>query len=158
MIRLSALALLFVSTTAFATPKVGDFAMFDTAISLNGQAVQGTVSVELMNFDAAQGYLQRQTVEFPGRAAEVTEEWMTEDNFLSDETIDMALANCPAAGGTAQTITVPAGTYNTCAIKFDNEQSSGIIWVGKVPFGIVRLDNLTKSNGMVMSSQLKTYR
>lgn len=158
MIRLSALALLFVSVSAYATPKVGDFAMFDTAISLNGQSAVGTVTVELMNFDPAQGYLQRQTVEFPGRAAEVSEDWMSEDSFLTDETINMALSNCPAAGGSYETITVPAGTYNTCAIKFDNEQSQGVIWVGRVSLGIVRLDNLTKANGMVMSSRLKSYR
>jgi hypothetical protein len=160
-----AFALIFVSTEALATPKVGDAASFETAVTQNGQSAIGLVSIELMSYDAARGFLQRQTAEFPGSAPEVTEEWMPENEFFSDATIDQLLGkgnssigNCAHFNGTLQAITVPAGTFDSCAIPFESAENKGTVWVAKVSLGIVRLDLVSKQNGPSMSSMLKSFR
>lgn len=160
MIRsLSILALALVSTSAYATPRLGDFAAFNAVISVNGQTIQADVQQEIVQQDAGNNqFLERQTVVLSGRSPEVTDSWKAADEFLDDATIDAILANCAAAGGTSQAITVPAGAFDTCAVPFDNESTQGIAWIAKVPFGVAKADSLNKENGMNVSMELRSFR
>ena len=54
----------------------------------------------------------------------------------------VVLANCVDQGGTLETITVPAGTFDTCKFILDDAKSKGAIWVGAVPFGWVKQEIL----------------
>jgi hypothetical protein len=160
MIRtLSVLALAMASTSAYATPRLGDYAAFNAVLSLNGQTMQADVQQEIVQHDTSKNeFLERQTVAFSGRSPEVTDSWKAADQFLDDATIEAVLGNCAAAGGTAQAITVPAGTFDTCAMPFDNEGSKGIVWIAKVPFGVAKLDQLNKENGLTVAMELRSFR
>jgi hypothetical protein len=158
MIRIiTALALALVSASAYATPKLGDYAAFDLTATQNGQSAQGTLEQEIVQANGDQ-FLERQTVTFSGQAPEVSDAWKAVSDFLDDNTINAILANCASAGGTAQSITVPAGTYNTCAMNFDSEDSKGTVWITAVPFGVARVDTLIKENGVQVSALLRSFR
>ena len=79
-------------------------------------------------------------------------------HVLDDTTIDAIVANCTSAGGTAQSISVPAGTYNACAMNFDNQDSKGTVWITQVPFGVARVDTTIKENGVQVSALLRSFR
>lgn len=158
MIRIvSVLALALVSASAYATPKLGDYAAFDLTATQNGQTAQGTLEQEIVQANGDQ-FLERQTVTFSGQTPEVSEGWKAVSDFLDDATIDAIVANCASAGGSAQSITVPAGTYNTCAMNFDNQDSQGTVWITMVPFGVARVDTTIKENGVQVSALLRSFR
>jgi hypothetical protein len=158
MIRIvSVLALALVSASAYATPKLGDYAAFDLTASQNGQTAQGSLEQEIVQANGDQ-FLERQTVTFSGQAPEITDNWKPVSEFLDDNTINSIVANCASAGGTAQSITVPAGTYNTCAMNFDSEDSKGTVWITMVPFGVARVDTTIKENGVQVTALLRSFR
>lgn len=153
------LAAALVSVSAYATPRVGDYAAYDVSIALNGQTMQATLQQELVQHDATQNqFLQRQTIDIPGQQQQVEDSWTPASDFLDDATIEAILGNCAAANGTPQTITVPAGTFDTCAVKFENEGSTGTAFITKVPFGAARVDSVRKEDGMVINTALKAFR
>jgi hypothetical protein len=158
MIRfVSVLALALVSASAYATPKLGDFAQFDLTISLDGQSAQGEMVQEIVQANGEK-FLERNTVNIPGQAPEVTENWKPASEFMDDATIDAILANCADAGGSLQNVSVPAGTFTTCALNFDNEESRGTAWVAKVPFGVARLQSTIKANNVTVDALLRSFR
>ncbi len=159
MIRLLALALSVVSLSAYATPKVGDTAVFDVKLGLNGQSAEAINQIELVQFDLSKNsYLERQTFTMAGRAPETSDNWKTSDEYLTDSVIEEVLSNCAARGGLAQKIYVTAGEFNTCAVNFDTPEASGVLWIGKVPFGVVKSDVVRKDNGMTISSAIRSYK
>jgi hypothetical protein len=144
--------------SAYATPKVGDYAAFDLTITTSsGQTAQGTLEREITQNNGTQ-FLERQVVTVAGQAPQTSENWQDASNFLDDSTIDAILGNCAAAGGNPQTISVPAGSYTTCAIDFDNNESKGTVWVGKVSLGVVRIDSFDKANSVTVSGLLRSFR
>jgi hypothetical protein len=150
-------ALVF-SLSAYASPKVGDYAAYATTLSLNGQTIQADVQRELTQFNASTNqYLERQTTQISGQSPQVNESWTDASNYLDDATIDSVLANCAASGGALQAVSVPAGSFNTCALPFSSDDSSGTAFVAKVPFGVVRLDSVRKSDGMTTQMNLRAF-
>ena len=160
MIRSLIAAIAFLSaTTAFATPKVGDFASYNVAVEQNGQSANLGLTREITQFnEQTNAYLVRQVITLPDGQTQPSDEWEGSDNFLSDATIDSILANCVASGGTPQTVVVPAGTFSACALNFDNDESVGTAWVAKVTFGLVRLDQISKQDGTKTNINLASFR
>ena len=159
MIRLLALALCVFSFNAHATPKVGDSAVYIVKLGLNGQSAEATNQVELVQFDLSKNaYLERQTFTLQGRAPETADNWKATDEFMNDATIDEALSNCQANGGLSQKVYVPAGEFATCALNFDAPEASGVVWVGKAPFGVIKSEIVRKDNGMTISSTLHSFK
>lgn len=160
MIRSLIAALVFLTaTTALATPKIGDFANFNVDVEKNGQKASLTLSREITQFNQANNsYMIKQVITMPNGEKQESEDWQTADNFLNDETIDSILANCAQYGGALQEITVPAGKFNTCALKFDNQDAVGIAWVGKVSMGLVRLDQQSKQDSTRTILNLANFR
>jgi len=133
-------AALFSSAVAFAMPKVGDYAMIN--VSLGGSAI-GTLENEVVQFDAAKNqYLLRSTQDLMGQRKS-NDTWGA---GVSDQLINDILTNCSAKGGTPQSITVPAGAFATCALPVNSGGSTGTMWVGMVPFGIVKADITNSGN------------
>lgn len=134
---LSTLAALVLSTVAQAMPAVGDTAAFDgTTVTQQGQPIAFHTVITLTQFDASQNaYMQQSTTTANGIQPVVQQKWVGAQDLISDATVQQILGNCPAAGGTLETVAVPAGTFNTCRIV-DNDGS--IYNVGAVPFGIVK--------------------
>ncbi len=158
MIRSLFALMALASVSAYATPRVGDYANYDVHANHNGQNIQATLSHELLQFNSSRGqYLRQQTITFPGRSPDVTQEWVPSDDLLSDETINNIMNNCAGAGGQLQNINVPAGNFQTCALPFNTDDMRGTAWIARVPFGYVRLDSIS-SNGMQQTIQLHNYR
>ncbi|MGZ3693202.1 MAG: hypothetical protein ACXWQO_03290 [Bdellovibrionota bacterium] len=144
--------------SAYATPKVGDYALFAATISANGRSIPATIELEILREEGEGKFLQRQTNKIGDQDPQSNDEVKPVDQFISDATIDALLADCAGNGGTLETVTVPAGDFNSCKLPFDNEESTGTAWVSKVPFGLARIDSKSKQNGYLVSSQLKTFR
>ena len=132
------LAAALVSVSAYAMPTVGDYAAYDVVLPNPNKTVI-SFQQELVAFDATRNeFILRRTQKFPGQAEKVETVPVSTADLLDDATVDSILAYCAGAGGTLQTITVPAGTFNTCPIP-QNRDGSKVVYVAKVPFGFARM-------------------
>lgn len=156
----SCLALLIITLAAIvaeATPALGDKSVYDVTLSRGNQTLTGTVTFELTNYNkAANSWTQTSTTDFNGQKQTQTETIEAKD-LLEDSSIDYMLTNCAARGGTTETITSPAGAFQTCAVPVNNANGAGTVWVAKVPFGYAkwianRKDGITV-NGLIKSFQ-----
>jgi hypothetical protein len=142
-----------------ATPKMGDFASYQLEMSSREHNLSVIIDKEILSFDASQNsYLVRQTMTQEGNPPESLEENTPADQMITDEMIDSILVNCGSTGGSLQSVTVPAGTFNTCAMPIDNESESGTVWIAKVPFGFVQLQTTSKSEGVTTRATLRSFR
>ena len=155
-----ALSIALVSASAFATPKVGDFAEYDAVFGLNGQTMNANIKIEITKFDeSAKKYTKKQTVRMDSNPTDQSsEEVLSPEEMITDAVIDQVLANCAGQGGALQTITVPAGQFNTCALPVNNAEEEGTVWVAKVPFGMVQLSTKVKSDGRTITAALKSFK
>lgn len=119
---------------ATAMPKIGDYSSMN--VTLNSAAV-GTVENELISFDAATNQFTERTTQTIAGNRSVSN---VTTSGVTDALIAQILATCSSQGGTLQTITEPAGTFNTCAAPVNSNGTVGTMWVGAVPFGIVKID------------------
>ena len=153
------LSLALLAGSAMATPKIGDQANFSLTISKAGQTIPGAISFELTQFDASRNqFLQHQVTQVQGGQTQTQDNWVSANDMLTDEKIDAVIANCVRAGGQNQSIQVPAGTYPTCALPINgNDGTKGVVWVAKVPLGLVRFDS-TNNDGVTVSALLASFR
>ncbi len=119
------LSLVF-SQVATAYPTVGDFVQFRKA---DGSAL------ELKNngLDTANHVWLVQVTE---KNIVTIEKWAVDDMPSQKEVLSV-VSNCVQDSGIKETITVPAGSFETC--KFPND-SGGFTWIGDVPFSMVKVD------------------
>lgn len=126
------------SVSAFAGPKVGDSASY--VGTLNGAPATMTTSITSFN-PATSKFLVTTLVIISGQTqTEVDEQDPTE--IMSDEMTGPILANCTQYGGVLETITVVAGTFDTCKLQ-------GNMNFGMVPFGLVRGTDMQSSDGVI---------
>lgn len=142
----------------FATPKVGDFARYTMSRISPGLQTDYSIIQELTDYDSVnRSFLVHREVSYPGGSTEVSNDWASEDSLISDAKIDYLLGNCANSGGTLENLIVPCGTFTTCKMPFENEQEKGSIWIAKVPFGAVKMELNTKSDGLSTISILNSY-
>ncbi|MCO5141992.1 MAG: hypothetical protein M9962_02755 [Oligoflexia bacterium] len=159
MMKLAVLLATLISANAMATPKVGDYAKFDAVAQKDGQSMGLTIELAITNYNQSNNqYLQKQVITISGGQSQVSEDWKPADDFLSDATINAVLNNCAQAGGTLQTVQSPAGLFNACAVPFDNQEERGTAWITAVPFGIVKMESYSKTEGLTITSVLSSYR
>ncbi len=154
-LMIAALALTAFSTLAQAMPAVGDFAAFDgTTVTSQGQQIAFHTEIALTQFDASQNaYLQQSVTTAPGIQPIQEQKWVNANELLSDATVQQILASCAQQGGVSETVTVPAGTFNTCKIT---DSSDGSMYnVSQVPFGIVKATS-TQTNMSLVSFRTGT--
>jgi hypothetical protein len=137
-------ALLLVSATAAAEPKVGDRATYNETITKDGKTVVATNVVELVRFDDENHrYLERDTKRITGQPDQVEETWKETAEMLTDEKVASILADCDGAGGSGTLVWVPAGIYPACEmpVKADDMQPlTGKVWIARVPFGLAHAE------------------
>ena len=134
-----ALATLALSAVAHASPAVGDTAAFDGTLTQGSQSTGVHVTVALTQFDPAKNaYLEVQTVTAASGRSKTDQAWVATTDLLDDAIIGQVLADCAGQGGTSESLTVPAGTFNTCRIE---QQDGTVVNVGAVPFGIIKQAN-----------------
>jgi hypothetical protein len=139
------------------TPQVGDMVLFDTTLLSEGHSSFGSLQLELIQQDFNGKFLERQTIGIPGRSPQVKEDWKNATDFIDDDSINKTLANCESYNGKRQSILVPAGSFDSCALPVDNDSNSGTIWVARVPLGIIRTESVSKADGTQMTMALRDY-
>ena len=158
MFRSLSVSVLLLSSLAVASPKVGDFAAFDATLTQGGQAMPLEITLELTQHDAAQNrYMQKQVIKVGGQD-QVSEDWVAAADLLTDEIIDGIVSGCEREGGKIESVEAARSTIQTCAIAQDTAEEKGTVWIGKVPFGLVKLDTTYKSNNSHLVALLKEYK
>lgn len=136
------------SVAALAMPNVGDFAVYE--INANGMIINQ--KIELTAYNASTGkFTQLETTSFQGQQQQTTT-LVNGSELATEADIGQVLTFCetPNVNGVLETVTVPAGSFNTCAIS--DSQSGMRLNYGNVPFGIVKLD------GAGLSLQLLEFK
>lgn len=143
------------TATAFAMPNVGDDAVFDATITSGTQSYQGTAEFSLTSYDASTDQFNQHTVQTIGGSTQANDALVDHLAFITDAQATDAVASCAHYGGTAATVTVPAGTFATCAIPVQNPGQTGTSWIAPVAFGVVKQD-VTNSDGSHVVLSLRT--
>lgn len=143
-ILLAALSLMSVS--AFAMPKVGDSVTYK--IITNGMTL--SQKIELTAYNAStDSFTQTETTTYQGQTQKEVNTVAAEE-MINDQTADMMITYCESQmGGKLQTITVTAGTFKACSVFDPATQSQ--VWMGKVPFGMIKLQ------GSQVSAELMSF-
>ena len=150
------LAALISPSLAQATPKVGDYAHFETWLQ-EGVDPVADYSREILQANAGK-FLERSISKVGPMPPEAKETWNAAQDYLDDATIQTMLNQCVALGGRIERIKVAAGTFTCCKMPFEDDDSSGFTWITKVPFGMARIDTTTKKERLNFRSELKNYR
>lgn len=142
------LATLLVSTTASAMPAIKDFAKYDAVL----QKVTGTttetkkfqLSRKVVDYDEANDlYAIEQTKQYENEPLHSETLAIPGTQLPSDAAVDNILLHCVEAGGTPEKIRVKAGEFDTCRMG-----AGSSAWLGKVPFGIVKILSTGSQNGV----------
>lgn len=147
---------LLTSSVAFAMPSVGDQALYDATLSKAGAVTAATAELELVSLDAANQQFQEKTTIVANGATQSNTKTVEASSLASDEIVTQVLATCSEIGGHLETITVPAGTFDTCALPSD-ASTPGTYWVSHVSFGVVKQD-FTNSSGVHIVMVLRSFR
>jgi hypothetical protein len=143
----SALAALAFSAVAHATPAVGDIANY--AGNWGTDAVTQTVSFTA--FDQATNSFKQSTTTTIGTQAPASQEDVVKmEDTASDAALQDIVTNCANYGYVPETITVPAGTYPTCKIALEQ---GGFVYVGVVPFAVIKFDTTQDGKPLVLELQ-----
>jgi hypothetical protein len=74
--------------------------------------------------------------------------------FYSNAEIDQILGDCSDIGGKKVTVSVAAGRFDACRFDEENRLEDNVLWVGKVPFGIIRYEGRSKVTGVKETTEL----
>ncbi len=155
---LTILAVTLTASLAFAMPAVHDYSQFEVTVTQGSQTASGLYEIELTDYNSTQDtFSQKNTVTFQGHT-QTSESWQPRTNFYSDSDIANIMTNCTSLGGASESMTVPAGTFSSCRVPFDDQDAKGTIWFGPVTFGIVKQDMTNNKNGQHMIFNLKAFR
>lgn len=142
----------FLTASVFAAPKVGDTASMEGSTVEGGVSKKMTTTQTVMTYTVSTGiYVIRQSQTIGGVSEEKTVS-VSADDILSEETAAEIVTACESDGlGKNEVIEVKAGKFNTCKLKSE----SGSVWLGPVPFGVVRFQSTAPLGNMEM--QLHRY-
>jgi hypothetical protein len=147
------LAQVFVSV-AMAMPSVGDLAVF--AGKLEGSA-GGEIEFEqslLITEIADELVTLEVNITFDGQSQSDVQV-ARKDEFLTTAVVEYVLAHCDVEGGTLETVQVAAGEFQACHVK--SEDGKNNVWIGNVPFGIVKQVSVDESENTI-TVELKDYK
>ena len=153
-IFMSLVSVLF-AATAFAMPTMGGNAVYNVTISQGGQSMQGTLESTITAANSG-SYTVESKINLGGQS-QVQNQQRSEQEMVSDALVGQILGNCAQYGGKLETVTVPAGTFNTCALPADPQDGTGFTWVGQVAFGVVKVDT-TDTQGQKTYAELQSFK
>ncbi|MES2856875.1 MAG: hypothetical protein V4692_13485 [Bdellovibrionota bacterium] len=136
---------LLAAVASQAMPSVGDTSILSVYSKTHGVNLE--VRLELTQFDSSsQSFKQVTTTSLPGYPSQVEEEWVAGEDLLSGDSVEYILANCSQIEGLPQTVATAAGNFETCQLKTqDSNGGTGVVNIGRVPFGIVTGDTADAS-------------
>jgi hypothetical protein len=131
------------STALFAMPAVGDMATYK--VLANGYEI--ILKEELVSYNSSTGSFTKVTTSLAFGQESTKSEVVAVADLNTDAELNQLLAYCsnPQIGGTLETVSVTAGTFNTCAISSGSQKAN----VGVVPFGLVRFSDPTATVELV---------
>lgn len=99
-----------------------------------------SVNRKVLSFDAKTKIYTIENITTIGTEVTTNQEALSDIDYLDIDTIDMTLAFCETymVNGKLETVTVPAGTFETCVYK---DAEGGVIKLAMVPFGIVKYES-----------------
>ncbi|MBC7741383.1 MAG: hypothetical protein H7061_04245 [Bdellovibrionaceae bacterium] len=146
---------LIISSFAQAAAR-GDWVEFDYhRIEQSRNHVNGWHSRHILD-QQDQNYVIAEEYHLDGYAPNVSENTYNESQILSDSMVQTWLKHCEYNRGTYETIDVPAGTFETCKVNLNEENSNGWLWIGNVPLGVVKHE-VTYVDGTSFSLELSDY-
>ena len=161
LLKMSALTTgLLAMNALWAAPKVGEFSVLDGHYWQSGQTLPVSVRTENTQYDANKNeMLLRTTSTVIGQPPQVEEEWRKADELISQENAPfIADAFCQSKkDGNIENVTTPAGTFKTCKYPVNESNTTGFMWVGGVPNGIIKLDLADSSQGITYKGELKEF-
>ncbi len=114
---------------------IKDFASYNLSVTTDGKTETGSTEQSVLSYDSKSDQFEIKIVTKISGQEEVEEEWIDREELLSASFATSVIANCVSEGAVLETITVPAGKFQTCRV----EMGTGQIWFAAVPFGIVKL-------------------
>lgn len=153
-IFISLVSVLF-TTAALAMPAVGDNAVYSLQISQGGQSMSGTLETTITGF--ANGSYSLESKINMGGQQQVQNDQRQAQEMVTDALISQIMTNCAQYGGKLESVTVPAGTFNTCALPVNPQDGTGTTWVANVPFGLVKVDS-TDTQGQKTFGELNSFK
>lgn len=157
MKALLVIASLVVSSVAFAMPSVNDSASYDVVVTQGNQSQHITYDASLTEYNSGQDTFKMvEVTTVHGQQPQTQEGWVKGEDLASDELVAELLTNCAKYRGKAGKVTVPAGTFDSCALPQNNNGVVGTLWVAKVSFGIAKIEQSNGRQKMVMA--LKSFK
>jgi hypothetical protein len=146
--------------TATASPKAGDKAVYEQVQTNRGQSVRFTLKDEITFIDSETGEVTIEETITAQDGTIISDEynpWTIKELETQDYIVDHCaeIASSESPDGTKvkpETITVPAGTFNTCHFKTKFND----LYLGHVPTGTVK-DTQTLLNGSTISLTLLSF-
>lgn len=124
-----------ITSAALAMPAVGDKALYNVTETQAGTTYQYTFDQVIVSQDPTTHFFNiDQTITYQGQS-QVKSVQQDPANLPTDSTVTSYITNCVMIGGKLETITIAAGTFNTCVVLTD---SGSTLWIANVPFGIAK--------------------
>lgn len=148
-------AILLGATQALAYPMVGDKAEWNgTIVSEDGTSVAVKITKEVTAYNET---TKKWTVVEEKTVGDKVETDTDEVRKLfSSDDFAKVIAMCETKGGKLETVTVPAGTYDTCTYMKtdDDDEETTQKWIGDVPFAVVKKVKDDKEDKKVTTLEL----
>jgi hypothetical protein len=148
-------AALGLASLAQAYPAVGDQALFDGTINVQGKVQNAQIQFDLTAFDAAANQWTQTQTTTVGDQTQTETTQVSGADITTRETVLSALANCEAAGGKSGSITTPAGTFKSCAMTMTQGADGMTFYLADVPFAAAAFD--ISQNGVRIVMKLKSF-
>lgn len=158
MKTLLAAMILSTSSIVLAMPSVNDSAQFDVQVQSGGKTTDADMEVTLTDFNSTSNQYKQVTKWTSQGQSQTQEEWVDAKNLATDAQVHQLLADCAGAGGTAEMVTVPAGTFETCRMRVEKDNAVTVVWMGGVSFGVVKLTRTKGDTGETMTIVLKDHK
>lgn len=129
------IALALAGQMVLAFPKIGDSATFKGLYTGGGGGEMAFTQKLTLVGQNSGGWTLRSELTADNGRQQSDENTVPASDLLSSEQVAEILSICPQAGGALENVTVPAGTFQACAIP---QARNSKIWIGNVPFGIVK--------------------
>jgi hypothetical protein len=148
---------LLLSSIALAYPAVNDSVTFNATEVKDTETNQAVLQIHLAAYDSAKdAYQQVSSTTTKGKTTS-NEEWVAASELFNKETYTQVSGNCDQFGGKIESVTVAAGTFETCAIPNEDKNESGVYWIGDVPFGIVKAELTDKATSAKTTYELQAF-
>jgi len=125
-------------------PRVGDSVVLSGTLWKGLLARSASSSISNVDYDSATNRMLVESVlSVSGEEPTIENEWLDASEMI-DEEIAPYLAQLMCENedieGEFVELETPVGTFVSCKIRIDEDTSEGYMWVGAVPFGVLKAD------------------